>query len=235
MAPTLATRRLAIGVAIIGLLVSACGDSDDDTAATVTEPATTSSTSAPTTTTTPTTATTTSTTTTAASSTTASSSTSTAVSTTCSAAGLTLPGDQAELPSAVSDRRSSILAAALDCDIEQLGSLTASEFTASFGGDDATTLWTDGEANGNEPLRFLVEILRIDYAVVGGGDEGTFYVWPRAFAYDSWDEVPEADREAISLLYTDEDFEGFRSFGGYIGYRVGIREDGTWTSFVAGD
>lgn len=61
------------------------------------------------------------------------------------------------------------------------------------------------------------------------------YVWPSAFAYDSWDEVPEVDREALRPLYGDDDLESFDRFGGYIGHRVVIREDGTWTAFVAGD
>ena len=36
-------------------------------------------------------------------------------------------------------------------------------------------------------------------------------------------------------LYDDAAIRAFRKNGAYIGYRVGIREDGTWVFFVAGD
>jgi hypothetical protein len=47
--------------------------------------------------------------------------------------------------------------------------------------------------------------------------------------------VPKADREALRPLYGDEDFAAFQEFGAYLGYRVGITEEGEWIFFVAGD
>jgi len=208
------------------LALTSCGDSDDET--TIVETASTAST-------TPDTSTTESLSTTASDDTSATSgSTSTTVGT-CSAAGLTEPGSQAGLPAPVAERRTAILAAALACDIEGLVSLTGPEFTASFGGDDPATLWTAGEDAGEEPLRFLVDVLRIDYRVIDVETGGDLYVWPAAFAYDSWDDVPEDDRLALLNLYAESDLQDFALFGGYIGYRVGIDEDGTWLFFVAGD
>jgi hypothetical protein len=34
---------------------------------------------------------------------------------------------------------------------------------------------------------------------------------------------------------TDEDIRSFEQYGGYTGWRVGMRADGTWLFFVAGD
>ena len=67
------------------------------------------------------------------------------------------------------------------------------------------------------------------------GKNEDIYVWPSAAAKlpSEWtEEDVEAMRDAG---YTDEDIASFREFGGYYGWRAGIREDGTWLSFVAGD
>jgi hypothetical protein len=60
------------------------------------------------------------------------------------------------------------------------------------------------------------------------------YVWPAAHAKDpsAWTEGDLAD---LRLLYSDDDIRSFEELGGYLGYRVGIREDGTWLYFIAGD
>jgi hypothetical protein len=40
----------------------------------------------------------------------------------------------------------------------------------------------------------------------------------------------------MRVLYTDEEIQSMKeTFGGYLGWRVGIREDGTWLYFVSGD
>ena len=49
------------------------------------------------------------------------------------------------------------------------------------------------------------------------------------------DSVPEADKEVLRALYDEDDFATFSDFGGYIGYRLGITENGEWSFFVAGD
>lgn len=63
----------------------------------------------------------------------------------------------------------------------------------------------------------------------------TYYSWPPAFARDTWDEVPEVERQQIAALYTDEEMESFSLFGSYAGWRIGITEGGAWLFFVAGD
>lgn len=81
----------------------------------------------------------------------------------------------------------------------------------------------------------LLQILDMPHATIDTGD-GLRYVWPAAFAHDGpWKTTPEADKEALRILYDDEGFAAFAQWGGYIGYRVGITEDGDWSSFVEGD
>lgn len=149
--------------------------------------------------------------------------------------------EQPALPEAVARTRQRIADAAVACDYESLGSLAEEgdePFTHSFGdAGDPASFWERQEAErdrGRRPLHDLVAILDLPHGVTE--HHGVVrYVWPSAFAYGSWDEVPEADREALRPLYGDDDLESFDRFGGYIGHRVVIREDGTWTAFVAGD
>ncbi|MGH9182409.1 MAG: hypothetical protein ACRDZ9_01060 [Acidimicrobiales bacterium] len=145
---------------------------------------------------------------------------------------------QLGLPQAVVATRSQIVAAATACDFEalaDLGGAGASGLTFSFGGaDDPAAFWRAQEARGDQPLRHLVELLNRPFATreLPGT---TQYLWPSAYAFESWEAVPEADREALKPLYGEEDLADFASFGGYIGYRVGITAAGDWAFFVAGD
>jgi hypothetical protein len=81
-------------------------------------------------------------------------------------------------------------------------------------------------------MRYLVGMLDRPYGKVSKGELVT-YVWPSAYAYQSWVEVPREARQAFRPLYGDEDFEQFAEFGSYIGNRVGITDAGDWLYFVA--
>lgn len=148
--------------------------------------------------------------------------------------------EQPGLPEPVADTRRQIVRAAVACDYDALGDLAEGTgdlpFTYSFGDSgDPARFWQREEREGTgQPLRHLVEILGRPHGAVEAGGK-TRYAWPSAFTYDSWKAVPEADREALRPLYDEEDFRFFEDFGGYIGYRAIILEDGTWTVFVAGD
>lgn len=162
--------------------------------------------------------------------------TSIAVPTECS--GMMVPSDlvdQPDLPEAVAATRAAVWDAAVECDWEQLGRLLPeSGFTYSFGGGtDAVSQWQEEELRGEEPILYLAELLNRPFTV-SELEGSTYYSWPSAFG-PNWSAVPETDREALRPLYGDEDFAVFDEFGGYIGYRVGILEDGTWLFFVAGD
>ena len=129
----------------------------------------------------------------------------------------------------------SIIDAAQVCDYDLLEAYAGDEFTASFGGGDASELWTMQEERGDKPMYWLVSILSLPHGVIET-EQGTMYVWPAAYAHDgSWETTPEADVEALRTLFSDEELQGFADFGGYIGYRVGIGANGDWSFFAAGD
>jgi len=158
--------------------------------------------------------------------------------TTCSAVNATALelAEQAGLPDAVQATRSAIWAAATACDWDTLRGLLAPGFSYTFGEDtDAIAYWQGLEASGDDPIYFLVELLSRPFGTMPGPDGGTYYVWPSAFNQSGWQDVPQADVEALRPLYGDVDFAGFAEFGGYYGYRVGILDDGSWVFFVAGD
>ncbi len=104
---------------------------------------------------------------------------------------------------------------------------------------DPVSWLRDAEERGEQPMWWLARTLQLP-ASPGRASEvepGTAapWVWPSAFAAESWEAVPEADRQALLEVYDQEDLAGYAEFGGFIGYRVGIDADGSWLFFVAGD
>jgi hypothetical protein len=137
------------------------------------------------------------------------------------------------LPSAVVQTREAIVEAAHAFDYDGLEALLdPASFSYSFGeSGDPIGYWRRLEEVGEVPILgdFLPVVLSMGYA-----KKDDIYVWPAAFAKkpSQW---TAADLGDMRILYTDEDIRGFEQAGGYLGYRVGIREDGTWLFFVAGD
>lgn len=153
----------------------------------------------------------------------------------CSADGLDPLEPDTDIPEAVEATRQAIGDLARACDFDGLASLTSPDtFFYSFGGgDDPAGFWRSVEAAGEEPMRFLVELLRLP-AAEDGTAGALFFIWPPLQAVP-WEDVTEAERDMLRPLYDDEDFAFFDDFGGYIGYRLAIDEDGVWRDFVAGD
>lgn len=145
---------------------------------------------------------------------------------------------QPDLPEPVAETRQEIAAAAAACDFDALQSLAragSEPFTYSFGGGGRPArFWRRQERAGDEPLRLMGGVLARPFGTVEAGGS-VQYVWPSAFAFQDWRDVPAEDREALKPLYDRQDFELFARFGGYIGYRIGISESGEWLYFVAGD
>jgi hypothetical protein len=211
-----ASIRSVAMVGVLALVLFACGDSTDtvddltsttsgDNGTTTTTPTTTTSTRAP----------------------------------VCSADGLTISSDARpnDLPAVVSEVRSELLAAATACDFERLGSMAEADGTSyTFGGGlDPAAYWGDLEANGETPLADLVRLLELEPALLDVGEDSVFYVWPAVYALPDWSNATEEQRQELASLFGADQLAGWDSFGGYVGYRVGITTDGRWAFFVAGD
>lgn len=149
---------------------------------------------------------------------------------TCSAAGHRPRPPAGELPEPVARTRTAIRDAASACDLDRLAAI--GDPKVSFGDDtDAAAFWRHAEQAGDEPLHHLVTLLELPPARTAEGR----YVWPAAFARESWAATPPRERDELRALYDDDDLAGFADFGAYLGWRVGIEANGTWSFFVSGD
>lgn len=109
------------------------------------------------------------------------------------------------------------------------------QFTYSFGLEGAPAqYWQEQEARGEPVLRRLVEVLDLPFAT-RPVDGSVQYVWPSAFAYERWDEVPADVVASLRRVFSGDELRQFEQFGSYVGYRVGITDGGDWLFFVAGD
>ncbi|HSJ83073.1 MAG TPA: hypothetical protein VLA91_04575 [Acidimicrobiia bacterium] len=152
----------------------------------------------------------------------------------CSAAGQSMPSDQEGLPAPVAETRRAVAAAAIACDYPTLEALGGTNLNTGFGGDGFRNipLW---EGQGEGQLGTLIELFDTPFATQDFEDLPRYYVWPSAFVYNTWEEIPPADLEALRTIYTQEELDQIAGFGSYAGWRIGITEDGQWQFFVAGD
>ena len=138
-----------------------------------------------------------------------------------------------ELPAAVADKRDAIVAAAHAMDFDRLGTLLdPAKFSYSFGGSgDPVGYWRRLEREGHVPIigDYLPVVLSAPFA-----KRGNMYVWPSVFGKppSQW---TARDRRWLSNLYSESEVRSFERLGDYLGWRVGIRRDGTWLFFVSGD
>jgi hypothetical protein len=138
---------------------------------------------------------------------------------------------QPGLPRAVAEKREAILHAA---DYEALAGLVdPDEFEYTFGEPVAggpSAYWRQLEEGTDErPLQILHAILQMPYT-----REREVYVWPFAFNKDLSTLTP-AERQLLLTILTERQIRQMQEFGGYIGWRAGIRPDGGWIFFIAGD
>ena len=141
---------------------------------------------------------------------------------------------QEGLPSRVEKKRQAIARAALTRDYEAFSSLMREEeFKYSFGGGYEggfiQFLKDADERSGKSTFDTMLALLRLSY-----GTQLAYYVWPAVFTKSS-EEWTEDDLFQLRQIATEEEIEGYRRFGAYIGYRIGIRDDGTWVYYIAGD
>jgi hypothetical protein len=139
-----------------------------------------------------------------------------------------------ELPPAVQSTRRKLIRAAATSAYEALDALIPQTgFTYTYGGPfpgGPTAYWQQvAQERDPSPLSALAAILGMPYTKVGDN-----YVWP--FAYDR-DPNSLTDEELAHLarVASPQEIAQWKKSGNYLGWRAGIRSDGTWIFFVAGD
>ena len=126
-------------------------------------------------------------------------------------------------------------------DIEKLRPLigTGNDATQlSLGGVDSDPIdflkELSGDAEGQEILAILQEVLTAGYVHLDPGTPQELYVWPYFFAVPL-ERLTPPQRVELFKIVTAGDYEDMKSYGAYIFYRVGITPAGEWQFFVAGD
>ena len=136
---------------------------------------------------------------------------------------------EAGVPAAVAVKRAAMLRAARAKDYDALARLADPTFRYTFGSDvpgGPAAYWRQAEQRGEQPLEALAAVLQMPYTLSSG-----MYVWP--FAYDKTaDQITQYEAQLLSRIPP-----GGTSVGpeGYLSWRAGIRPDGSWIYFVAGD
>jgi hypothetical protein len=145
------------------------------------------------------------------------------------------------LPGPVARTRAAILASLAAKDYEGLEKLIPADgFTYTYGAafeGGPIAYWKEAAANGpDDPFQRLEAVLQLPYTLVEDAVVEDEYVWP--FAYDRLPEDLTAEERADLVAagaITQDQLDQMMSLGHYLGWRAGIRSDGTWIFFVAGD
>jgi hypothetical protein len=129
------------------------------------------------------------------------------------------------IPAPVERTRAAILDAVDKRDADALRKLIDSRhFSFTFGAErDPIKFWNALEQEGQHPYTTLRTILGLPYTLSQG-----VYVWPFAYGLPKG-ELTAYERRLLGPLagsYVGED---------YYGWRAGIKPDGTWSFYVAGD
>ena len=150
--------------------------------------------------------------------------------------------DIGALPEPVRKTREQLLEATRTGDLEALRPFIRTEgeeatelSLGGFEGDPIAHLkQMSGDGEGQEILAILQEVLEAGYVHTDIGTENEIYLWPYFFAVPL-DTLDARQRVELFRLVTAGDYEDMKTFGAYIFYRTGIRPDGSWAFFVAGD
>jgi hypothetical protein len=137
------------------------------------------------------------------------------------------------LPAPVEKKREAIASAAQALDYDRLEALLdPKDFSYSFGqSGDPIGYWRRLEEKAEIPI--LGDILP---TVLNGpwARRGDVYVWPSVHG-DPPSEWTAKERRWLRNLHSAAEIKQFEKADGYLGYRAGIRKDGTWIFFIAGD
>lgn len=91
-----------------------------------------------------------------------------------------------------------------------------------------------GDANGQEILAIILDILQSGYALVDAGTDEEAYVWPY-FAGKPLGSLTAPERVELLRIITAGDLADMEEYGTYSFYRLGITPDGEWKFFTSGD
>jgi hypothetical protein len=148
-----------------------------------------------------------------------------------------VPPDLSGLPDPVRATATELFDAAADCDDTALTERAETDGTSTnFGGRTAAEFWGLPGAEEHEPVYQLLAqlVTATDWTDDTTGD-GTTYIWPRVASSEHADD-DAAWQDVIDAGVIDADLaDDMRQNEGYLGWRLGIHEDGTWWYFIAGD
>ncbi len=152
----------------------------------------------------------------------------------CSAPAVDLPTPTfADLPTSTQDMALFLLDAVRRCDEQLLvTAATESDTRLTFGEADPTTYLTLPERE-DEPIYEIMArlIAGTTPALSAGGD---VWVWPAVTTGEGTDE--DWQSLVTAGLYTQDEVDRLQAAGeGYLGWRLGIDVDGSWTFLVVGD
>lgn len=156
----------------------------------------------------------------------------------CSASGLAVgDADLAPLPDEARATAQLLLDAALRCDEQLLApAAVESDTRLTFGQADPYEFFGLPDT-GDEVYAVIATLLSVvPYAAEADDSTPATFVWPRVQTGD-WATSDEAWQEVVDAgLVTAEEAADMRAAGaGYLGWRLAITGDGTWTYLVAGD
>jgi hypothetical protein len=102
-------------------------------------------------------------------------------------------------------------------------------------GDPVETLRSlSGDAEGQEIMAIMEEVLSAGFLHLDAGTPNEVYVWPYFYGYPL-DKLDARQRVELFKIVTAGDVEDMKQFGQYIFYRAGITPEGRWVFFVAGE
>jgi hypothetical protein len=149
--------------------------------------------------------------------------------------------DIAALPEPVQRARELLLEAARTGDIEKLRPLLgvgadATQLSVTeIEGDPIDYLKGQaGDAEGQEILAILLDLLEAKYVHTDLGTTEELYVWPY-FVERQLDKLTPPERVDLFRIVTAGDYEDMKTFGAYNFYRIGISPEGRFVFFVSGD
>lgn len=151
----------------------------------------------------------------------------------CSAWGMSDQLAPQVLPAAVAQVRQDIVSAAVACDWALLDILAGNDFAYNIVLQGfPSTYWQEREALGEDPMRILVLVMRMDRVALEPPSVAD-YVWPSAFDTDYGD-LSQDEMDQLWALYDATDILTIKDFG-YLLWRSGIDDTGDWKYFLAGD